>query len=90
MTNDHLDRRMRHVVQLDASVTRSDGETCACVMTDLSIEGCRIGGDFTIGERVELDTAQIGKLTGQIRWAFNGQAGVRFDKRDEVAVTAPR
>lgn len=84
MTNDHLERRLRHAVQLDASVTRSGGESCATVVTDLSLDGCCITGFFTIGELLELKVKPIGQLRGQVRWAFAGKAGVRFAKREET------
>jgi hypothetical protein len=90
MTHDHLERRLRHAVLLDASVTRSSGENCATVVTDLSLDGCCVTGFFAIGEHVELNVTPIGNLRGQIRWAFAGKAGVRFAKRDtEASATAP-
>lgn len=91
MTEENLERRPRHAVKLDASVTRSNGESCATVVTDLSLDGCCITGFFTIGEPVELKISPIGQLRGQIRWAFAGKAGVRFAKREtEADPTAPR
>ena len=89
MNTDHADRRLRHAVQLKALVSRSDGGTCTSAVTDLSLDGCCIAGDFAIGERVELTVEPIGLLTGQIRWAFAGKAGVRFAKR-EADVKGPR
>lgn len=78
MTNDQTDRRLRHAVQLEAQVRRGDGRVCASVVTNLSLEGCCLTGDYTIGEAVELELKPIGRLKGQIRWAFIGRAGVRF------------
>ncbi len=78
MTNDHPDRRLRHAVQLEAQVRRGDGQVCASVVTDLSLDGCCLTGDYSIGETVELEVKPIGRLKGQIRWAFVGLAGVRF------------
>lgn len=89
MTNDHLDRRLRHAVQLDASVTRSGGDSFATTVTDLSVDGCCLTGDYAIGEWVDLDAEQVGSLHGQIRWAVMGRAGLRFAKQDEET-TAPR
>lgn len=83
MTCSHLERRLRHAVQLDASVTRNSGESRATLVTDLSLDGCCITGLFTIGERVEIKVRPIGTLKGQIRWAFGGKAGVRFDRREQ-------
>lgn len=82
MTCNHLERRLRHAVQLDASVTRSGRDGCATVVTDLSLDGCCITGFFTIGEQVELKIRPIGTLQGQVRWAVASKAGVRFAKRD--------
>ena len=69
---------------MDASVTRSGRDSCATVVTDLSLDGCCISGCFTIGEAIEIKVRPIGILQGQIRWAFAGKAGVRFAKRAEA------
>ncbi len=73
-----LDRRVRHAVELDASVTRSSGTIVACKLSDFSLDGCRLTGFFNIGERVEVRVRPIGVLPADIRWAGMGRAGARF------------
>lgn len=73
-----LDRRVRHAVELDASVTRSSGAIVSCKLSDFSLDGCCLSGFFTIGERVEVAVRSIGSLPAEIRWAAMGRAGARF------------
>ncbi len=79
-SNDWPERRQRHKVQLDAEVVRTDGSTVATIVSELSTEGCRVVGWFRIGDPVTLRIPRIGEVRGQIRWAMNGLAGVRFVK----------
>ena len=73
------ERRRRHAVRLDAQVTREDGSGSDAVVTDLSLDGCCLIGSFRIGERLVVTVPKIGPLKGQVRWAFLGRAGVRFE-----------
>lgn len=73
-----LDRRTRHPVQLEASVTRSSGSVMSCTLSDFSLDGCCLSGFFTVGERVEISVRPIGVLPAEIRWAEMGRAGARF------------
>lgn len=72
------DRRQRHAVRLEAVVTRDSGEAVTAKVSDLSLDGCCLSGNFLIGERVEVDITGVGKLSAEIRWAFVGRAGARF------------
>jgi hypothetical protein len=71
-------RRQRHAVRLKAAVTREDGEILTPDVTDLSLDGCCLSGNFRIGEQIQLKIPRIGKLSAEIRWAFMGRAGARF------------
>ena len=71
-------RRVRHAVQLTASVTRSSGAVVSCKLSDYSLDGCCLSGFFTVGERVEIAVRPIGVLPAEIRWAAMGRAGARF------------
>lgn len=73
------ERRRRHVVRLEAEVVRGDGSRVTATVTDLSLDGCCLTGSFAIGERVVVTVPKIGPLKGQVRWAFMGRAGVRFN-----------
>ena len=72
------ERRRRHAVRLEAAVTRNDGSTVTSTVSDLSLEGCCLTGDFKIGEQIQVKIPRIGMLSADIRWAFMGQAGARF------------
>lgn len=72
------ERRRRHAVRLDAVVTRLDGTELTAIVTDLSLDGCCLTGSFRIGERVRVKVPRIGTMTGEVRWAFLGRAGLRF------------
>jgi len=79
------ERRVRHAVQLKASVTRSSGAVVLCKLSDFSLDGCCLSGFFNIGERVEVSVRQIGVLPAEIRWTGMGRAGARFLSRSEGA-----
>ena len=72
------ERGLRHSVRLDASVTRSSGDEEPAVVTDLSLDGCCLIGQFRIGERLTVKIPKVGSLTAEVRWAFMGRAGARF------------
>lgn len=72
------DRRLRHAVQLDATVTRDNGQAVQCTLSDLSLDGCCLSGFFKIGEHVRVYVPRIGVLSAEIRWAVMGRAGARF------------
>ncbi len=72
------DRRQRHRVQLEADLIQADGATSQTIVSDLSLDGCRIAGWFRIGDDVRLRIPRIGEVRGKVRWAMNGRAGVRF------------
>jgi hypothetical protein len=72
------DRRQRHRVQLEAELIHTDGSTSRTIVSDLSLDGCRVVGWFRIGETVHLKIPRIGDVRGQVRWAMNGRAGLRF------------
>jgi hypothetical protein len=77
------DRRPRHRVQLEADLIQSDGTTSQTIVSDLSLDGCRVVGWFRIGDEVALRLPRIGLVRGKVRWAMNGQAGVRFVRNVE-------
>jgi hypothetical protein len=72
------ERRQRHAVRLEATVTRDDGSLVTSDVTDLSLDGCRLSGNFHIGELLQLKIPRIGSHTAEVRWAYLGRAGVRF------------
>jgi len=73
-------RKDRDVVEIDATVHRSDGSKKPVILTDFSEEGCRIEteDDFLIGERLQIAIPRMGQVKAQIRWALPGSAGARF------------
>lgn len=72
------DRGLRHNVRLHASVTRCSGAEVSAVVTDLSLDGCCLIGQFQIGERLTVKIPKLGSLAAEVRWAFMGRAGARF------------
>ena len=76
-------RRLRHPVQLDASVTRSGGFVLKTIVTDFSLEGCCLLGHFQPAEIIEVAIRRIGRLPAQIQWVKRGRAGARFLNRRE-------
>lgn len=72
------ERGLRHSVRLDASVTRSNGGEVPTVVTDLSLDGCCLIGQFQIGEHLTVKIPKVGSLSAEVRWAFMGRAGARF------------
>ncbi|WP_344705855.1 PilZ domain-containing protein [Sphingomonas swuensis] len=74
------ERNPRQPVELVAEVVHADGRVSSAIVTNLSDEGCGVAGVFLIGERVTLILPDAGPIEGQVRWAFNGEGGVLFDR----------
>lgn len=75
-------RPNRNPVALKALLTRENGGTQDVSVDDLSLDGCRVNGNFLIGDRVKLKLPRIGELSAQVRWAVLGRAGLRFTRSD--------
>ena len=73
-----LSRGRRHAVELDAVVVKRDCPEVLSRVTDLSLDGCCLTGDFSIGEHLTIRIAKLGQFAAQIRWAILGRAGARF------------
>ena len=75
-----IGRKDRHPVTVDAIVYRADDGQVAVTLADISDEGCRIESNehFRIGEHVEIDIPDMGRMKAQIRWALPDSAGARF------------
>jgi Flp pilus assembly pilin Flp len=72
------ERRQRHAVRLEASVTTSGGAFVASDVTDLSLDGCCLTGRFKIGELLQVKIPRNGVHSAEVRWSFLGRTGVRF------------
>ena len=72
------ERRQRHAVRLQASVTTSGGRSVVSDVTDLSLDGCCLSGQYKIGELLQLKIPRIGAHSAEVRWAYLGRSGVRF------------
>ena len=77
-TEDWPERRLRHAVELEAEVHYPDGHAKKAVISNLSLDGCRLQGWYRIGDVLELTIPKIGRVRGQVRWALGGSAGIRF------------
>jgi hypothetical protein len=75
-----IGRKDRHLVGIDAVVHRTDGSKAPVKLTNFSDEGCRIeaGGEFRIGERLQIAIPRMGQVKAQIRWSLPGSAGAKF------------
>jgi hypothetical protein len=71
-------RRLRHEVELVAEVHYPDGHRAEALISNLSLDGCRMQGWYRIGDVLELTIPRIGRVRGQVRWALGGNAGIRF------------
>jgi hypothetical protein len=77
-------RNDRRQVDLAAFVHRGEEPPLPVIVTDLTEQGCRIAAEETlrIGEQIRLEIPRLGYLNAQIRWAFGGEAGARFESED--------
>ena len=85
---DWAERNDRVAVRLVASVERPSGARENCSVRDLSLEGCRLIGDYGVGDRISVEIEQLGKLRGQVRWSVLGSAGVRFEEQKHRSLPA--
>nr|WP_314442751.1 PilZ domain-containing protein [uncultured Sphingomonas sp.] len=82
---DWPERRHRHDVDLSGEVHYPDGHTKEILVSNLSLDGCRVSGWFRIGDVLEFTIPRIGRVRGQVRWALGGEAGIRFLPKGEAA-----
>lgn len=88
MMTDHLDRRLRHAVKLEATVTMGDGACHPAQVANLSLDGCCISGVYSIGSLVDLKIRPLGIFRAQVRWAIGGKAGLRFTRGRQSGVAS--
>ncbi|MEO7814330.1 MAG: PilZ domain-containing protein [Sphingomicrobium sp.] len=75
-----IKRAPRVDTHIRGTVSDSDGEEIAVVVTDISREGCRLetDGSLMIGEEIEIRIDRYGRHRAQIRWALGDEAGAVF------------
>lgn len=56
----------------------TSGTMRKAIVTDLSLDGCRLTGFFRTGEVVRMRIPPYGTFLAEIRWAERGTAGARF------------
>ena len=73
-------RAQRHGVELPIFAYTCDGRRVPALMTDLSYDGCqlKVHDAFATGELVGLVQAQVGEITGRVKWAREGSVGIEF------------
>jgi hypothetical protein len=73
-------RKVRHPVQIDAVLHRTDGSKASVKLTNFSDLGCRIEtrNQLRVGERLAIAIPRMGQVKAQVRWAAAGSAGARF------------
>jgi hypothetical protein len=74
------ERRVRHPVEIDAVLHRTDGSKSPVKLTNFSDQGCRIESDekLRVGERLAIAIPRMGQVKAQVRWSATGSAGARF------------
>ena len=75
-----VSRKVRHPVQIDAVLHRTDGSKAPVKLTNFSDLGCRIEtpDQLRVGERLAIAIPRMGRVKAQVRWAAEGSAGARF------------
>lgn len=73
-------RRPRRPTSLTGRVRWPDGTSATVLITDISYDGCHVwcDRDFTCGETVSLTVPTRGNIEAQVRWAQDGEAGLRL------------
>jgi hypothetical protein len=79
-TSEWAGRKVRHPVEIEATVLRACGGKTPVKLTNFSDEGCRIEGaeGFRVGERLQIALPRMGQVKAQVRWTGSGSVGVRF------------
>jgi hypothetical protein len=74
------ERKVRHPVEIEATVLRPGRAKTPVKLTNFSDEGCRMEGadGFRVGERLQIALPRMGQVKAQVRWTGAGSAGVRF------------
>jgi len=74
------DRKVRHPVEIEAVLHRTDGSKAPVKLTNFSDLGCRIetADQLRVGERLAIAIPRMGQVKAQVRWAGAGSAGARF------------
>lgn len=71
---------MRHVLKLDAFVSRPGEPRIKTTLSDLSIDGCQIAGFFRQGEALTIEIDSLGQFKAIVQWARLARAGLRFER----------
>ena len=74
------ERKVRHPVEIDAVLHRTDGSKSPVRLTNFSDQGCRIESEekLRVGERLAIAIPRMGRVKAQVRWSATGSAGARF------------
>ena len=83
MKNGWPERQRRHAVDLDAKVVESCGSATHTKIVDLSLDGCKLAGEFRIGDRIEVTMQRVGMLIAIVRWSLQNHSGARFVRSGE-------
>lgn len=74
--------RKRYAMRQPVRLGKPGGKPAQGLMIELSSEGCRISNlgpaQYAVGEEVTLEVEEL-SLSGRIRWAYNGIAGIRLE-----------
>lgn len=75
-----VDRDSRRVVEGNCYVLRGNGTYAPVELRNLSYDGCCVGSseDFRTGEKLSLSVGSRGQIAVEVRWAKDGEVGLRF------------
>lgn len=73
-------REQRRIVTLPAHILLENGEITSVEVLDLSYDGCRVETPVELhaGSTVKLSVVALGANDAQVRWYWQGQAGLSF------------
>ncbi|MDD3799681.1 MAG: PilZ domain-containing protein [Novosphingobium sp.] len=84
MTVLYIRAHKRFAVRRMVRITGTAGDIASGLLIELSLQGCRISNlgrtAFEIGQRVALEIDGYEPVSGAVRWAHDGLAGLRFDR----------
>jgi hypothetical protein len=89
MTDGWPERQRRHAVDLDATVVGSCGSATDTKVVDLSLDGCKLAGEYRIGDRIQVTMQRIGMLMAVVRWSLQNHSGARFIRSRDGSEQTP-
>jgi len=73
-------REARRVVEANCYILRGDGGYAPVELRNLSYDGCCVASaeHYRTGEKLSLSVGKRGQIAAEVRWAKDGEVGLRF------------